>query len=578
VKIYVLYLLFFLLTIRISPHLVAQDHSIESKMLGLDFYMEKLHLFTDRDIYASGEKIFFRAYNISKPQLNQANWSKVLYVELIGEFNRAIAHGKYELQPEGTWGSLTIPPNTTTGTYSLRAYTKWMRNYPPEGYFHKSVVIINPGTGWMNQLGVKSGDEFPTVQENRAESRNRVLCTTDKTRYGTREKISVTISLQERNNTSPDGYCVTIVRKGHCDTTVPDLVAPSFSETELPDTIMYYPETRGLSLSGNITSGNGGQPVPFSRVHMTLLGDVTDYYGFMTDEAGNFRIALPDHARSKDVLFCVERKNDRTVKFTLDDDYSAAFVNNETGASQPKFMDKRTAEEVLFAARINTLFRASPGVDDTVKTVDKPDYSFYGYPTVRFKPSDYVAIPTLREFFYELIKNVIVRKEKGKPYFRIIGEHPDLYLYDPLVLLDFVPVFDIDKVLSLAPEKVSHIDIINWVYIRGDQRYGGILSIITNRGDRAGVELPGNSFFFPFKTCESLEDVAFPDYEKDPGDERIPDFRNCLYWTPDLSVTAGESASFNLFSPDNQGEYVVIVRGISGDGELVQGECSFTVE
>ena len=241
-------------------------------------------------------------------------------------------------------------------------------------------------------------------------------------------------------------------------------------------------------------------------------------------------------------------------------------------------MDKRTAEEVLFAARINTLFLTSPGVDDTVRTVDKPDYSFYGYPTVRFKPSDYVALPTLKEFFYELIKNVIVRKEKGKPYFRIIGEHPDLALYEPLVLLDFVPVFNIDKVLSLAPEKVSHIDIINWVYIRGDQRYGGILSIITNRGDRAGVDLPGNSFFFPFKTCESMEDVAFPGYEKDPGDERTPDFRNCLLWAPDISLKTGESISFDLFTPDNQGEYVVIVRSVSGDGEVVQGECWFTVE
>jgi len=578
VKRYIPYLLLAVLIIQISPDLEAQDHSTESEMLRSDFYRGKFHLFTNRDIYASGEKIFFRAYNLSKPQLKQANWSKVLYVELIGEFNRAIARGKYELQPEGTWGSLTIPPNTTTGTYSLRAYTKWMRNYPPEGYFHKSVVIINPGTGWMNQMRVKSGDEFLSVQESTSDSKNRVVCTTDKTRYGTREKISVTISLPEGSSSSPEGYCLTVVRKGHCDTTVPELISPSFREAELPDTIMYYPETRGLSLSGNITSSDGDQPLPFSRVHMTLLGDVTDYYGFMTDETGNFRIALPDHARSKDVLFCVESENDRTVKFTLDDDYSAAFVSNETGASQPKFMDKRTAEEVLFAARINTLFLTSPGVDDTVRTVDKPDYSFYGYPTVRFKPSDYVALPTLQEFFYELIKNVIVRKEKGKPYFRIIGEHPDLALYEPLVLLDFVPVFNIDKVLSLAPEKVSHIDIINWVYIRGDQRYGGILSIITNRGDRAGVDLPGNSFFFPFKTCESLEDVAFPGYEKDPGDERTPDFRNCLLWAPDITVSDGEPASFDFFSPDNQGQYVVIVRGVSGDGEVVQGECSFTVE
>jgi hypothetical protein len=578
VKGYVPYLLLVVLTIRISPDLESQDLSNEAGLLGSDFYREKFHLFTDRDIYAVNEKVFFRAFHLSKSQLKQANWSKVLYVELIGESNQPIAQGKFELDGKGARGYLTIPPTAVTGQYSLRAYTKWMRNYPPEGYFHKSVVIINPNTGGINNLPVSSGGEYLPVQERTGDRRNAVLCNTDRNEYGSRERISITVTLPERNSASPDGYCMTVVRKGHYETTVPELISPSFREAELPDTIMYYPETRGLSLSGNITTGDGNHPLSFSRVHMTLLGDVTDYYGFMTDETGNFRIALPDHARSKDVLFCVESEHDRTVKFTLDDDYSAAVISNETGASQPKFMDKRTAEEVLFAARINTFFRASPGLDDTVRTVDKPDFSFYGYPTVRFKPSDYVAIPNLQEFFYELIKDVIVRKKKGKPYFRLIGEHPDLSLYDPLVLLDFVPIFDIEQVLSLAPAKVFSIDIINWVYIRGDQRYGGIIHIVTHRGDRAGVELPRNSFFFPFKTCESPEEFAFPDYEMNPADERTPDFRNCLLWIPDLSVTAGEPFRFELFSPDGQGEYTIIVRGISGDGEVVHGECGFTVE
>ena len=181
-------------------------------------------------------------------------------------------------------------------------------------------------------------------------------------------------------------------------------------------------------------------------------------------------------------------------------------------------------------------------------------------------------------FFLELIKNVIVRGKKGKQYFYLIWYHSDLSLYKPLILLDYVPVFDIDKILPLSPEKIIFVDIINSVYIRGNLRYGGIINIITLQGDRAGVDLPRNSFFFSFNTCESRQGMTFPDYDKNPGDQRIPDFRNCLFWIPNISVGAGETASFDLFSSDKQGDYTVIVRGISEDGQVMHGECTFEVK
>lgn len=572
------YLILVSIALTISPVLKAQNRSVESEMLRLECYREKFHLFTDRDIYAVNERILFRAFNLSEPQLRQINWSRVLYVELTGEGNRVIARGKFELDNKGIWGSLTIPSRTPSGTYLIRAYTKWMRNYPPEGYVHKPVVIINPAAGWIDQLQVKNDEEIPFLQENRIERKNRVLCTTDKTRYGTREKITVSLSPQESNSISPDGYCVTVVRMGHCDNAVPELISPAFPGNSLPETIAYYPETRGLSLSGCVTASDGNQPLAYARVHLTLLGDRTDYYGFMTDGTGSFRIALPGYARSKDVLFCVESENNSTVKLTLDEGYSPVFIDEEAAPASTRSVNKRTVEEVLFAARINNLFYPDPEANETEQIKDDTVQSFYGYPTVRFIPSDYVELPNLEEFFYELIRQVDIKKEKGRPYFRLIGEHPDLRLFDPLILLDFVPVFDIGQVLSLPPAKISSIDIINWVYIRGDQRYGGILSILTNRGDRAGVDLPPHSFFFPFKTVELQQEISFPDYEKDSVNERTPDFRNCLYWIPDLTLTPGKTFTFDLFSPDNPGDYSVIIRGITGEGEVVQGECVFTVE
>lgn len=572
------YLLFGLLIVRISPDMQAQDLSRENEIVRSDLFREKFHLFTDRNIYAVNEKIFFRAFNLSESRLKQTNWSKILYVELISESNTAIARGKYELNTKGAWGYLNIPPSAATGHYSIRAYTKWMRNYPPVGYSHKTVAIINANGSGMNNLRMSTGEEFSSDLKNMENSRNLVQCSTDKSIYNKRGKIHLAISVPEKNNTSPDGYYVTVVQKGYYDTTIPELIFPSFHDTDLPEKIHYYPETRGLSLSGRVTSNDGDKPFAYSQVHLTLLGNVPDYYGFLTDKTGGFRISLPYHKSAEDILFCVENKADRMVNFSLDSDYSTDFLKQPEQFSDKQAINKKTVEEIMFNAQVVNIFNPTPISNDPVEILDTSNQYFYGSPELRFKTADYIMLSTLEEFFFELIQNVIVIKEKDKHYLYLTRDHSDFYLYIPLLLLDYVPVFDIDKILHLSPEKIACIDIVNSLYIRGNLRYGGIINIISSRGDRAGVDLPRNSFFFSFKTCESQQRITFPNYDKDPGDARIPDYRNCLFWAPNIPVGAGDTVSLDFFSSDLQGDYMVIVRGITDDGQVMHGECSFTVK
>jgi len=554
------------------------DSHPDSLIVKSDFYREKFHLFTDRNIYAVNEKIFFRAFNLSESRLKQTNWSKILYVELISESNTAIARSKYELNSEGAWGYLNIPPFAATGLYSIRAYTKWMRNYPPAGYFHKSVAIINPNGSGMSSLRMSTGEEFFSDLKNMKNSRNQVQCYTDKSIYNKRGKIHLAISIPENSITSPDGYSVTVVKKGYYNTTIPELIFPSFKNTDLSEKIHYYPETRGLSLSGRVTSNDGDKPFAYSQVHLTLLGKNPDYYGFVTDNTGGFRITLPYHKSAEDILFCVENKADRIVNFSLDSDYSTDFLKQPEQFSDKPVINKKIVEEIMFNAQVVNIFNPAPISNGPVEMPDTLNQYFYGSPELRFKTADYVLLSTLEEFFFELIRNVIVKKEKDKNHLYLTRDHSDLYLYIPLVLLDYIPVFDIDKILDLSPEKFACIDIVNSLYFRGNRQYSGIINIISSQGDRAGVDLPRNSFFFSFKTCESHQQITFPDYDKDPGDANMPDYRNCLFWAPNISVGAGDTVSLDLFSSDLQGDYMVIVSGITDDGQIMHGECSFTVK
>ena len=102
--------------------------------------------------------------------------------------------------------------------------------------------------------------------------------------------------------------------------------------------------------------------------------------------------------------------------------------------------------------------------------------------------------------------------------------------------------------------------------------------LFSKKKEAGGHDLPRNFLFFSFKTCESQQRITFPDYDKDPGDARIPDYRNCLFWTPNIPVGAGDTVSLDFFSSDLHGDYKVIVRGITDDGQVMHGECSFTVK
>jgi len=78
------------------------------------------------------------------------------------------------------------------------------------------------------------------------------------------------------------------------------------------------------------------------------------------------------------------------------------------------------------------------------------------------------------------------------------GSGKNSYCNKPLVLIDKIPVSDIEELLRISTKRIKHIDMVNEIYIKGDNIYGGIISIISEKGDLAGVKLPENSIFFNY--------------------------------------------------------------------------------
>lgn len=76
-----------------------------------------------------------------------------------------------------------------------------------------------------------------------------------------------------------------------------------------------------------------------------------------------------------------------------------------------------------------------------------------------------------------------------------------------------------------------------------------------------------------FSPQTSLELTVLP--ENKPN---IPDFRNSLFWEPDLNAEAGSEVQINFRTSDVVGDYVVLIRGLSDEGKIIVGSSEFRVE
>ncbi|HJP64418.1 MAG TPA: hypothetical protein VJ844_13320 [Mucilaginibacter sp.] len=104
---------------------------------------EKLYVHTDRESYLAGELLWFKIYCADGSSNKPLDMSKVAYIEILDNKHNAVLQAKIALDKATGHGSFYLPLSITSGTYQLRAYTNWMKNFDPAYYFSKQVTIIN---------------------------------------------------------------------------------------------------------------------------------------------------------------------------------------------------------------------------------------------------------------------------------------------------------------------------------------------------------------------------------------------------------------------------------------------------
>ncbi|WP_442794891.1 hypothetical protein [Pelobium manganitolerans] len=105
-------------------------------------FFEKAYLRTDQDAYIAGNTLWYSAFLVNAQDNHFINTSKTLYVELVSaEDNYQVQKQIIELNEGKGFGDFELDDSLKTGTYFLRAWTNWMRNFNDNFLFEKHLVI-----------------------------------------------------------------------------------------------------------------------------------------------------------------------------------------------------------------------------------------------------------------------------------------------------------------------------------------------------------------------------------------------------------------------------------------------------
>jgi len=293
-----------------------------------------------------------------------------------------------------------------------------------------------------------------------------------------------------------------------------------------------------------------------------------------TDENGNFIFRIHADEELKDLVIMPER-NDAGFKTIIESPFYDQYPKSSTYIDSTSSVIAARISKMSINHQVQAIFGSrsveSTSADRSAKTVMQ---RFYGKPDIELVLADYVTLPVMSEVIFELLPGVSLKKKRSGYEFTIT-EHKDdgLVVSYPTLMIDGVIISDPSLIVNLDPELVEKIDVIKSKYEVGHYVFTGIINVITKSGDFSGVSLPDYMIRMPYRVTEPVLTFVSPDYSSvEVKENRVPDYRNTLYWNPLIAPDKDGKSVLEFWSSDNKGDYIINIQGVTQRGNILSAE------
>jgi hypothetical protein len=595
----------FLLTFLFSRQSYSQQLIDKTSDSDIRNFKEEIFVRTDRDIYISGEEVWFKAYTLNGLANTQDDISKVVYLELLDKNNFPLRQVKVKIEKSSGSASFILPDNISSGNYLIRAYTNWMKNFSTDDFFYRTISVINPfesidhlkippdnkSSDSVNAIaGAQQQGSIYDIEGNQiikrfsAGDNKKVInykITLDKPVYGSRERIRMEISASDMaGNPVETSLSVSVAKSG----VVNSPGVSSFYRTGSADSRIHrvdgpenLAELEGHIISGYLRLKTTDEPLKNTDISLSFVGKTARCQFSKTDDKGAFNFVVKESGLNEIVIQPLS-PDISGYYIELNQPFSSIFSKFKPAEFYLDSSRLDQINKVIISMQVNNIYEPFRQTRSDESTTVIPD--FYGKPESTIIMADYIELTSLKEVVKELLPNVYTLKQNGKHDFKLINKfRGQPFENKPLVLVDGVPVYDFEKVLSINSKEIEKAEIINTRYFISGNVFDGIVSFITKKANLGVMEFDNSIFRQAYEGCQVQNSFYSPDYSAAATkDKHIPDFRNTLYWKPDLQTGKDGKGEIEFFTSDESSDYEIVVEGISPDGKTGYNSASFRVK
>ncbi len=341
-------------------------------------------------------------------------------------------------------------------------------------------------------------------------------------------------------------------------------------------TPLYIPEYRGHLISGRIMD-ESGQPIAGANTFLSTPGKNIQLYTSRSNEQGAIQFEMEYFFGTKKIIVQAEADKISNYRIELKDPFSEKFatyplpVFHSKPEQEQKLLQRSVAlqaQDIYLGRKLNNF--SNPAFDSL---------AFYGKADETYLLGDYTRFPTMEDVLREYVPGVWVRKHKDSFYFKVPDNlNKTLFKDNPLVLLDGLRIFDLNKIMAFDPLKVRKLEVITRRYYLGYSSFPGVVSFTTYRGDLGGFELDPQSVSIDYEGLQQRREFYMPKYETQKQIEsRIPDQRNLLYWNPFIITDKNGKCQIEFYTSDLDGNFKIVIEGITKNGLAGSTTSNFKV-
>jgi hypothetical protein len=338
----------------------------------------------------------------------------------------------------------------------------------------------------------------------------------------------------------------------------------------------YAPEVNGHNISIRVTDTRNNQPAAGKEIFLSITGKPFELRTAVTGNDGFATFNIKDIYGVRKMIVQVNSPDKNAYKLELESPFYSAVGNAQKNIylSVPPRLDQYSIN-----MQVQNIYNA-----DSMRVFYEHTSSqllpFYGKAPYSYNLDNYTRFTTMEEVLREYVREINVVARGNEHYLRILDEpRHEVNENNLLVLWDGVPLQDPHTIFKYDPLKVKSLDVIPKRYAVGETIFNGVASFNTYNGDLSGFTIDESMLSLNFEGMQLQREFYSPTYNTpERVNSRMPDFRNTLYWSPNVIINAKGEINLNFYTADRKGKYIAVLQGVDEKGNPLTATANFEVK